>query len=58
MNIDIQRDGTVLTAIPEGRIDTLTAPEFQKQMEAERDFSVSSPTWTGTFCRSLPMKRS
>ena len=35
MNIDIQRDGTVLTAIPEGRIDTLTAPEFQKQMEAE-----------------------
>ena len=35
MNIEIQRDGTTLTAIPEGRIDTLTAPEFQKQMEAE-----------------------
>lgn len=35
MNIEIQRDGMTLTAIPEGRIDTLTAPEFQKQVEAE-----------------------
>ena len=35
MNIDIQKDGTTLTAIPEGRLDTLTAPDFLKQMEAE-----------------------
>ncbi len=35
MNIDIQRDGMTLTAIPEGRIDTLTAPEFEQQMVSE-----------------------
>ena len=35
MNIDIRKDGRTLTAIPEERIDTLTAPEFQDRMEAE-----------------------
>lgn len=35
MNIDIQRDGTTLTAVPEGRIDTLSAPDFLEQMEPE-----------------------
>ena len=35
MEMNIQRDGKVLTVTPVGRIDTLTAPEFQKQMEAE-----------------------
>ena len=35
MNIDIQKEGTTLTAIPEGRIDTLTAPEFEQQMISE-----------------------
>ena len=35
MNVDIQRDGTTLTVVPEGRIDTLTAPDFLKQMEPE-----------------------
>ena len=35
MNIDIQKEGTTLTAIPEGRIDTLTAPEFEQQMVSE-----------------------
>ncbi len=35
MEMNIQRDGTTLTVTPVGRIDTLTAPEFQKQVEAE-----------------------
>ena len=35
MNIDYQRDGKTLTVIPEGRIDTLTAPEFLTQVQAE-----------------------
>ena len=35
MEMNIQRDGTTLTVTPVGRIDTLTAPEFQQQMEAE-----------------------
>ena len=36
MEMNIQRDGKVLTVIPEGRIDTLTAPEFLDQVEAVR----------------------
>ena len=35
MEMNIQRDGKVLTVTPVGRIDTLTAPEFQKQLEEE-----------------------
>ena len=35
MNILSQRDGSTLTVLPEGRIDTLTAPEFQQWLEAE-----------------------
>ena len=37
MEMNIQRDGTTLTVTPVGRIDTLTAPEFQQQMEAENE---------------------
>ena len=36
MIIDIQKDGKNLTVIPEGRIDTLTAPEFLNQVEEVR----------------------
>ena len=37
MNLDIHRDGTTLTVIPEGRIDTLTAPEFLNRVEEVRE---------------------
>lgn len=35
MNIEAQREGKTLTVIPEGRIDTVTSPEFQTWLEAE-----------------------
>ena len=35
MNISIQREGSTLTVVPEGRIDTLTAPTLQKRLESE-----------------------
>ena len=35
MVITGKREGKTLTAIPEGRIDTLTAPEFQQWLGAE-----------------------
>ncbi len=35
MIIGTQREGKQLTVFPEGRIDTLTAPDFQEKLEAE-----------------------
>ena len=35
MNIEAQREGKTLTVCPEGRIDTVTAPEFEQWLEAE-----------------------
>lgn len=37
MDMNIKRDGTTLTVIPEGRIDTLTAPEFLSRVEEVRE---------------------
>ena len=35
MTIDLKRNGTELTAAVEGRLDTLTSPEFEEQIEPE-----------------------
>ncbi len=35
MNISAKREGLTLTVLPEGRIDTLTAPIFEQWLEAE-----------------------
>jgi len=32
MDIDLQKDGTTLTVRPEGPLDSVTAPELDKQM--------------------------
>ena len=32
MTIDFEKDGTVLTVRPEGKIDSVTAPETEKQL--------------------------
>ena len=33
MTINVSKDGEVLTIYPEGRIDTVTAPEFSKAID-------------------------
>lgn len=35
MTVNIIRNGTELTAAIEGRLDTLTAPEFEEKLEPE-----------------------
>ena len=35
MNVDMKRNGTELTVAVEGRIDTLTAPDLEEQLEPE-----------------------
>ena len=37
MNITMNRNDTELTVAIEGRLDTLTAPELEEQLEAELD---------------------
>ena len=33
MNIDIKKEGTAITFIPEGRLDTASSPELQKAVD-------------------------
>ncbi len=35
MNTELQKNGTVMTAKPEGRLDTVTSPEFDALVRAE-----------------------
>ncbi len=37
MNITTERNGTTLTVIPEGRMDTVTSPEVNSRIRAEAD---------------------
>ena len=37
MNVEFHRDGTVLTALPDDRLDSITAPELEKTVSAELD---------------------
>ena len=37
MKIEILKDGTTLTVIPEGRMDTVTSPEVNIRIRAEAD---------------------
>ncbi len=37
MNITTERNGTTLTVIPDGRMDTVTSPEVNSRIRAEAD---------------------
>lgn len=37
MNIECKKEGTVLTVLPEGKIDTFTAPELKDALEKNWD---------------------
>ena len=37
MKVEFHRDGTVLTALPDDRLDSITAPELEKTVSAELD---------------------
>ena len=37
MIVNFEKNGTVLTAMPEGRLDSVDSPEFGKRLEQELD---------------------